>query len=267
MIAVAALVVLGYLFGAFVTIDTNLLWFRSVQHESVYTRTFWTQVLLFALFGSLMAAAVGLSLIAVYRNRPAFTPDPIRQRWRWRYLRLEPRVRTWVFVIVVAYLTITMGSRAAGSWQTWLLWRHAVHVGGPGDPQFHRDASYYMFVYPMHRMVLTYAFRIVATSLVVFLIAAYLYGGLRLRGTGPRMTNAVRTQLSVILGGYLVLKAFAYWLDRYALVTSNRGVVTGVGYTDAHAVLPGRIVLMVIALVAAALLFANAFLQRPRLMS
>jgi uncharacterized membrane protein (UPF0182 family) len=267
VIALALLVAVGYAFGAFVNIDTNLLWFRSVDHESVYTRTFWTQALLFALFGSLMAAAVGLSLSAVYRNRPAFNPHPIRQRWRWRFHRFEPRIRTWLFIVVVAYLTVSMGSRAAGSWQTWLLWRHSVPFGGPGDPQFHRDASYYLFTYPMHRMVLTYAFRIVATALLVSLIAAYLYGGVRIRGTGPRMTRAVNSQLSVIVGVYLVLKAFAYWLDRYALATSNRGVVTGVGYTDAHAVLPGRIVLMVVALIAAALLFANAVVQRPRLVS
>jgi hypothetical protein len=264
-IAIGAIIVVLYAFRAFVNIDTNLLWFRSVDHTSVYTRTFWTQVLLFAIFGSLMAAAVANSLIAFHRHRPAFTPDAHRQRWRYRFNRYEPKLRRWLFVLIVGYLAISMGARAAGAWQTWLLWRHSVSFHQV-DPQFHRDVSYYVFVYPLHRLVLTYLFRIVATSLIVFLVSAYAYGGLRLRGTGPRMTKAVRSQLSLILGLYFVLKGFAYWLDRYALVTSHRGVVTGVGYTDSHAVLPGRIVLMVIAFLAAASLFANAFIRTSRLM-
>jgi hypothetical protein len=109
-------------------------------------------------------------------------------------------------------------------------------------------------------------FRVVGTSIVLLLVAAYAYGGVRLRGTGPRISTVVRGQLSILLGLFLVLKGFAYWLDRYALVTSNRGVVTGLGYTDIHAVLPGRIVLMVIAFVAAAILFANAFIRTARTM-
>jgi uncharacterized membrane protein (UPF0182 family) len=263
---VVAVLVLRYALSAFVSIETNLLWFRSVQHESVYTRTFWTEALLFVIFGVLMAVAIANNLIAFHRNRPTtFTPDPAKQRTRYQFQRVEQRLRRWLFVIIVGYFGITMGSRAAGNWQTWLAWRHATSFGQK-DPQFHRDLSYYVFVYPLHRLVLTLLFRIVATSIIVVLISAYAYGGVRLRGTGPRMTRAVRSQLSILIGLYLVLKAFGYWLDRYALITSNRGVVTGPAYTDVHAVIPGRIVLIVIALICAGLLFANVFLNSPKVM-
>ena len=222
--------------------------------------------MLFAIFGALMAAAVANTLIVFHRHRPTtFSPDPIKQRWRWRFHRVEPRLRRWLFVIVVGYLSISMGTRAAGNWQTWLQWRHSVSFGQQ-DPQFHRDISYYVFIYPMHRLVLTYLFRIIVTALIVLLISAYAYGGIRVRGHGPRMTKSVRSQLSLLLALYLILKAFAYWLDRYALVTSNRGVVTGLAYTDTHAVLPGRIVLIVIALIAAAMLLANVFLRSSKMM-
>ena len=255
-----------YLLGAFVGIDANLLWFRAVQHESVYTRTFWTEAVLFAIFGVLMAAAIAGNLILFMRHRPkAFRPDPAKQRWRYLFMRSERRLRWWLFAIVVAYLGIKMGARAASNWQLWLQWRYATSFG-QRDPQFHRDVSYYLFVYPLHRVVLTLLFRIVATSIVVVLITAYAYGGVRLRGTGPRMTRGVRAQLSLLLGGYLVLKACAYWLDRYALVTSNRGVVTGPAYTDVHAAIPGKLILVIIALICAVIMFANVFVRTPRLM-
>jgi uncharacterized protein len=265
-VVVGVFLVLRYLLRAFVSIDSNLLWFRSVQHTSVYTRTFWSETLLFVVFGVLMAAAIASNLIMFHRHRPkAYRPDPARQRWRYHFTRAEPRLHRWLFVIIVAYLGVTMGARAASNWQLWLQWRHSVSFGQK-DPQFHRDISYYLFIYPFHRLVLTLLFRIIATSIIVILVSAYAYGAVRLRGTGPRMTRAVRAQLSFLLGLYLVLKAFGYWLDRFALATSNRGVVTGPAYTDVHAAIPGKLVLMIIALICAVMLFANIFARNPRLM-
>ncbi len=265
LIAAGVILVIGYALRAFVAVYTNVLWFRSVQQESVYTHTFWTQVLLFVLFGVLMAAAVAATLVVFHRSRPRFKPDPVKQKWRHRFKRVEPRLRTWLFGVIVAYLGVSMGNRAAGRWQTWLLWRNAVSWHQT-DPQFHRDISYFVSVYPLHRMVLTFLFRIVATALVALLVAAYAYGALRLRGTGPRMTKALKAQVSLLVGIYLLLKACAYWLDRFAVATSNRGPVTGPAYTDVHAVLPGKIVLIVVAVLCAAVLFTNVALRTTRLM-
>jgi uncharacterized protein len=263
---VGVVIVARYVLRAFVSIDSNLLWFRSVQHTSVYTRTFWTEALLFVIFGALMGIGIASNLILFHRHRPKrFRPDPATQRWRYHFHRIEPRLRRWLFVIIVAYLTVSMGTRAASNWQTWLAWRNSTSFGLK-DAQFHRDISYYLFIYPLHRLVLTLLFRIIATTLIVILLAAYSYGGVRLRGTGPRMTRAVRAQVSLLLGVYLVLKAFAYWLDRFALATSNRGPVTGPAYTDVHAAIPGKFVLIIVALIAALILFANVFARNSRLM-
>jgi uncharacterized protein len=264
VLVVGVVVVLGYALRAFVAVYTNVLWFRSVQYGSVYTRTFWTQVLLFGVFGVLMAAAIAAVLLVFHRFRPAFAPDPAKQRWRYRFLRVEPRLRRWLFVVIVGYLGISMGSRAAGSWQTWMLWRNAV-PWHQTDPQFHRDISYFVDVYPLHRLVLTLLFRIVGTALITLLIVAYAYGALRLRGAGPRLTRAVKAQVSLLLGLYLLLKALAYGLDRMAVATSNRGPVTGPSYTDVHAVLPGKVVLIVIAVLCALLLFVNVAVRSTKL--
>ena len=73
-------------------------------------------------------------------------------------------------------------------------------------------------------------------------------------------------QVSLLLGVYLVLKAMAYWLDRFAQVWSSRGPVTGVSYTVANAVLPGKVVLIVIAAICAVVLFVNVALRTSRLL-
>ena len=265
VLVVGVFLVLRYLLNSFVSIDANLLWFRSVEHTSVYTRTFWTETVLFVIFGGLMAVAMASNLILFHRRRnKKFRPSPVKQRWRSRFKRAEPRLRPWLFAIIVGYFSISMGARASSGWLTWLQWRDATSFH-QSDPQFHRDISYYVMVYPFHRFVLTLLFRIIATVLVVIVIAAYAYGGVRIRGTGPRMTRAVRAQLSLLLGVYLVLKAFGYWLDRFALATSNRGPVTGPAYTDVHAAIPGKFVLVIIALICAVIMFVNVYVRGVRL--
>jgi uncharacterized membrane protein (UPF0182 family) len=263
--AVLVLFALWYAIRGFVSIETNRLWFRAVGHESTYTRTFWTEALLFSIFGILMAAVLANTLVVFYRYRPKFRPDPTRQRWRYLYSRLERRVRTLLLTIIVLYFGVTMGVRAAGGWQTWLEWRHSTSFGTT-DAQFHRDISYYLFIYPLHRMVLTFLFRIDATAIIALLVVAWVYGALRFRGPKPRATPALRAHLSILLGIYVALKAFGYWLDRYALATSHTGVVTGPSYTDVHATIPGKTILVVVAAICAAALLANGVLRSGRVM-
>ena len=263
LVALIALYALYRAFMAFVNIRTNVLWFRSVDAGSVYGTILGAQILLFTVFGVLAALAVAAALVLVVRQRPRFRPDPTRQKWRHRYLRFEKRFRIWLIAVVALYCGIRVGTQAAHRWQAYLMWRHAQPFHQT-DPQFHRDISYFVSVLPFHKAVVGYLSSIVVTGLVVTLVAAYLYGALRIRGRGHKMTPALKAQISVLLGCYLLLKAASYWLGRYSLTTSNRGPVTGLSYTDSHAALPGLTILVVIAVVFALLLFANAWLGRLR---
>jgi uncharacterized membrane protein (UPF0182 family) len=262
----AAIVVIAvlYAFLAFVSIRTNVLWFRSVHATHVYSTIVWAQILLFCVFGILTTLAVGASLVVVIKRRPRHRPDP-RRPWRRRFLRYESKVRLWLIAVVALYLGVHAGTRAAHRWQTYVLWRHA-QPWHRTDPQFHRDISYYVEVLPFHRMVVSYLTSIVVVCLVVTVVAGYLYGAFRIRPHGPgrRVTPAFKAQVSVLLGIWLLLKAATFWLGRYTLTTSNRGPVTGMSYTDIHATLPARTILVVVAVLFALLLFANVRLGRVR---
>ncbi len=263
LVVLVVLYALYRAFLAFVNIRTNVLWYHSVDANSVYRTILGAQILLFTVFGLLAAAAVVASLLFVIRGRPRFRPDPVRQKWRHRFLRFEKRFRFWLIAVVALYLGVRAGTAATHRWQAYLMWRHAASFHET-DPQFHRDISYFVSVLPFHQAVVGYLTSIVVTCLVVTLVAAYLYGALRIRGRGRKVTPAVKAQVSVLLGLYLLLKAASYWLKRYSLTTSSRGPVTGLSYTDSHAVLPGLTILTVVAVLMAVLLFANARLGRLR---
>src|ERR1017187_3343834 len=160
-------------------------------------------------------------------------------------------------IVVLGLIGLVSGLTASGNWQTWLLFVNRVAFGAT-DPQFHLDLSFFVFVYPFLRLALSFLFAAVLLSLVLATVVHVLYGGLRpARHAQP--TTGARAHLFVLAGVFVALKAAAYWVDRYGISFSQRGVVqTGASYTDGNAVLPAKTGLAVIALICALLFFAGA---------
>jgi uncharacterized membrane protein (UPF0182 family) len=137
------------------------------------------------------------------------------------------------------------------------LWRHATPWHAT-DPQFHKDISFFVEVLPFRTMVVSLLTQALSYGLFIALIGGYWYGGWRLRQGGRKIARGMTRLMSVLGAGYLALAAAGFWLSRYALTTSQRGPVTGLGYTDAHAGLPALAIVTVIALVGAVVLAVNA---------
>ena len=262
--AIVALILLIIVVSVYVSLYTDLLWFRSVGYSSVFSRRLTTQVVLFFLFGLAMALVVGANVVVSYRLRPPFRPMSPEQQQLERLGELLHPLRLWVLGVVLFLVAVITGTSAAGRWRTWMLWRNGVSFHHT-DPQFHRDVSYWAWTYPMQRFVLGMAFAAVVVSLIAVLVTAYLYGALRPQTPGPKVTPAARAHISVLLGVFVLLKAIAYWLDRYGLAFSPRGIVTGPSYTDVHAVLPAKTILVFIAVICAVLFFANVRIRNWRL--
>ena len=62
---------------------------------------------------------------------------------------------------------------------------------------------------------------------------------------GQRVTPQVKAHLSVLLGVLALVKAAGYWLQRFELDFSHRGLVDGATYTDVKAQLPALNLLIV----------------------
>lgn len=258
LIAIAVLIVLAVVVGVFVALDTERLWFDSVGYGSVFTTQLWTRVAMFFGFGGFMALVLIGNLYLAYRLRPAYRASS-REQLALQHYRdvLEPR-RWWLFAVLAAFFGLIFGVAASGKWQTWLMWANATSFGHQ-DPQFHRDVSYYAFDYPFQRFILGYVMALVVVTTLVTALAHYLFGGVAVRTPGERLTRGARAHIASLLFVFVLCKAIAYYLDRFGLAFSSRGVVTGPSYTDVHAVLPAKSILAVIALFCAALFFATIF--------
>ena len=257
---VAGLAVLVLLVVGVGGIYTDLLWFRSVGFSKVFTTVLTARITLFFIFGLLVGSVVGVNAYIAYRLRPVFRPMSPEQDGLERYrLVIEPR--RWIAFAGVALVTgVLAGLSASSKWSLWLQWRHGVKFGRE-DAQFHRDISYFVFTYPFQRMVLGYLFTAVFFGLVVAALIHYLFGALRVQTPGEKLTPAARAHISVLLGIFVLLKAVAYWLDRYGLAFSPRGIVTGPSYTDVNAVLPAKTILAIVAVICAGMFIANLWFR------
>ncbi|TAK68702.1 MAG: UPF0182 family protein [Actinomycetota bacterium] len=258
------LLVLLVLIGGFVLFTgywTDWLWFQSIDKSSVYTTQLTTRILLFAVFGIGMAVIIALNMWLAWRLRPVFGGMTPEQASLDRYrVAIEP-FRRAVVIVLPTLLGILAGVSAATEWRTFLQWRNATDFGQT-DPQFGIDISYFVFTYPFQRFVIGFLFVAVALSFVAAAVVHYLYGGLRLQAAGERATGAAQAHLSILVGLFLLLKAGAYWLDRYGLEINPQSLVqgfTGMKYTDVNAVLPATTILAFIAVGCAILFFINAF--------
>ncbi len=258
------LVVLAVLVGGFLlfaSFYSDWLWFASLDKTSVFTTQLVTRIVLFLVFGLVLATAVGLNMWIAWRTRPVFRGLSPEQASLERYrIAIEPFRRVALIIVPLTFGLLT-GMSAAAEWRTWLLWRNATPFGTT-DPQFGMDIGFYTFTLPFIRFLLGFFFAVVVLSFLAAVVVHYLYGGLRLQAAGERATPAAQSHLSVLIGVFLLLKSVSYWVDRYELAVKNETLVqgfTGLKYADVNALLPAKNILTFIALLCAILFFVNAF--------
>jgi len=263
-VGVAILVVL--LVGPrLVSIITDWLWMSDVGYTEVFSTIVWTRIALFFIVGIVAGGLIFGAVALAYRSRPVFVPasgpnDPLA---RYR-ASIMGHIR-WYAIIPPILIGLVFALVAQGSWATVQTFLHGTEFG-QRDPQFGLDVGFYAFDLPFYRFVLNILFVVVVISFFASLITHYLFGGIRLGSGGNSITNAARIQLAVLAGTFLLLKAVSYWLDRYSLLSSQRKqeIFTGASYTDINAVLPSKLILMVVAIICAVAFFAGAVMRDLR---
>lgn len=252
----AVVVVLVVLGSVFVELWTTKLWYSSLGYTSVFTTVLWTRVALFAIFGVVIAASVVGNVLLAFRLRPMLFDDGSTNPTVERYQDTLDPIRHWVLIALGVVLALFGGASAAGQWKTYLLWRHGVPFGRP-DVFFGRDIGFFVFSYPWYRYLISFGFTVLVLTVIATAVTHYVYGGIRPQARRDRISPSAQVQFSVLLGLFMLLKAVAYWMDRYGLAVADGRLFTGVSYTDAHALLPAKNILWVIALICALLFFGN----------
>jgi len=253
------LTILAVITGALVALSgfyVDWLWFNSVGFTDVWTTVLTTKVALFVIAGLLTSLIISLNVYLAFRRRPFYVPTSVEADNLERYRATIDPIRKLVFAGIVLVLFYFGGTSATNLWTSWLLFSNSTEFGIQ-DPQFGLDISFFAFRLPFFQTLIGWGISTLILATLASAAVHYLYGGIRPQVPQERTTVAARVQLSVLLGLIVLLKAVAYWFDRYALALKESRLITGLTYTDVNATLPAKSILAAIAVICSLLFFAN----------
>ncbi|WP_200944673.1 UPF0182 family protein [Leifsonia sp. Root4] len=260
-ITVAIVAGLVMAFFAFAGFYADVLWFDQLGYLNVLTTQWIASAVLFVIGFLGMALPVWLSIQIAYRSRPVYAKLNAQLD---RYQQVIEPLRRLAMYGIPALLGLFAGVSAASRWETTLMWLNRT-PSGTTDPQFGLDISFYLFDLPFLHSVLGFASAVLLIALILSAATAYLYGAIRISGREVIISKAARVQIAIMAALYLLLQAASLWLDQYTTLTDDNGLITGAGYTDVNATIPGRAILAGIAVVVALLFLITAIMGRWRL--
>jgi len=246
------------LVGQAVPLYTDWLWFQEVGYTAVFITRLTLSGWLFLGLAAAVFVFLFVNLSVAARTAP---PDVLWELEDQLGLPgraiLEPLVRR-LLVPVIAVLSFFAGARATGAWPTVLEYVNRTPFN-QADPLFGRDLSFYFFVLPLWRLLYGWSTALVAGTLVLVAAVYVLQRSLVLTARGPRLAAGARTHLLGLAALLLVLRGVGFWLDRFDLLFSPRGIVFGASYSDVHASLPVLQWLIVLAVLCAAACVVQMF--------
>ena len=230
-------------------------WFDSLG----YSQVFWTTLQLKStLFSGFTLVTFVLIYAALRLLKPPELSAPIDRVF---YVNGQPvplslgpviRIVTWAVALVVA---LGAGSGMMSEWTTFGLYLHAPAAAGEAamaDPIFGRPLAFYLFTLPVWQILGTWlttvALIILAAAVLVLLLTnadnPLVFAGVHERRAGYRGVSFAMAMLMLVVAARFVLA-------RYDRLFQDHTVFSGVGYTEAHIIIPGFL-LVAIALVAGA---------------
>jgi uncharacterized membrane protein (UPF0182 family) len=197
---------------------TEVLWFSALG----YGARFW-KLELVRIAGGLLVGTGSLVLVALLTVK-AYKTHPWTTKAAW---------------LLAFYFGFNWGFRF---WDKLLLFVHGVETGR-SDPILHQDTGFYLFVLPfLNRLQ---ALLLVLSVIAIGTYVAMLFMRVRDRSltwsTFDETVSGTPCYRGLFLTGsfFLFVLAGGAFLDRYNLMYSTAGTVTGAGWTDVHVRLPG----------------------------
>lgn len=255
-IIVGLLLVLAFSARSLSTFFVNILWFRGLGQSDVYFGVLSAKVQLVAVFTLGFAIVAWINLFITDRLAPLVLPHTSEDRAILRVQQAISKRRGTIRAGVALGLGLIAGLPAATQWQEWILFRHR-QAFADGDPQFKANVGFYIFRLPFAEFVVNWAFGALIFIVLLVLFAHFINGGIRPQARTNRMTPQSKVHISVLLAAAALLRATGYWLARFDLTRSQRGVVQGALYTDVNAQLPAINLMILVSVAVAALLLWN----------
>lgn len=197
-------------------------------------------------------------------------PQPLNPGTLWQLLQTLPAHGEWMIIAVgisfaviirpqlslnllAILFSLGLGLILASHWGNILLY-FSPSSFSQADPLFNRPLDDYIFALPVWQLI---TFGLMGVGLYAFLATTLVYllsGNSLSQGRFPRFTKAQQQHLHALGSFLMAVIAAGYWIARYELLYSTRGVNYGASYTDVTTQLPAYTFLSLMALLIAVFL-------------
>lgn len=259
VVAILAVLVVGFL--VFSNLYAEVLWFDQLSYLPVLTTQWGAMAVMFLVGFASTALVIWASIYIAFRSRPLY--QKLNSQLD-RYQQVIEPLRRLAMIGIPVLLGVFVGVSTASRWGVALQYINRTAFGQK-DEQFGFDVSFFVYELPFYRGIVAYASAVVLIAGLAAIATHYLYGGIRINGREVRITRPARIQIAVTAAIYIALQAVSIWLDQFATLTDDSGIVTGALYTDVNAGIPGRAILAGIAALVAVLFIVTAVIGRWRL--
>ena len=247
---------------------TDWRWFGAIEYRNVFTTAIIARIVLFIIFGLIAAAVVWAAGYFAWRGRPDSLDLGDLNSPVYQYRKSIEKSMGIFFKVIPAIVGVIAGFIGQANWRTVLLFLNGQEFGEQ-DAQFHHDLGFYAFTLPVLKMVVSTLSILLILAFLIALFGHYVLGGIRIgnKAAGVRgsISRPARLQLAVTAGLWMVAQVIGYWLERYELLNTQHDLFTGGSYTDIHAYLPAKIILMIIGVFVAVALFMAIVIKDLRI--
>ncbi|UCC60714.1 MAG: UPF0182 family protein [Dehalococcoidia bacterium] len=252
------LIILIIVFNVLKGIWTEWLWFSSLELSSVYGTILATKIGTFFI-AAIVFFVLFIGNILIARRLGPSAGIPSLPAESLKNLR---RISILGIILGAILLSVIFGSVAQGNWETVLRFQHGASFE-ISDPIFNKDVGFYLFNLPFQQFVQGWFFG----ALIIILLATLAFYAVNysIRRLSISFSRGAKAHISILAAAIIGIFAWRYFLDMYALVYSERGVVFGAGYTDVHAQLIALRLLVAVAIVCGIVVLVNIFRRGIRL--
>ena len=266
---IAAIIAVLLFFGPMlVGVYTDWRWFGAIEYRNVFTTAIIARIVLFIIFGLIAAAVVWAAGYFAWRGRPDSLDLGDLNSPVYQYRKSIEKSMGVFFKVIPAIVGVIAGFIGQANWRTVLLFLNGQEFGEQ-DAQFHHDLGFYAFTLPVLKMVVSTLSILLILAFLIALFGHYVLGGIRIgnKAAGVRgsISHPARLQLAITAGLWMVIQVIGYWLERYELLNTQHDLFTGGSYTDIHAYLPAKIILMIIGVFVAVALFMAVVIKDLRI--
>ncbi|MDZ7672623.1 MAG: UPF0182 family protein [Halanaerobiales bacterium] len=256
---------------------TEWAWFDSVGYLQAFLLMFFSNFGLRILIGLVFAVFVYVNLSFTkkifnkYFNEERVESENVESLFKdgnKNFLNwLTKKKLNWIYLAVSIVLGFLFSSVSAELWKIVLKYFNQTPFGTT-DPIFGRDIAFYVFSLPFYSFIKEMAMVLIILTIVVVGVIYFIASGISsFSEMKMKLSNRAKSHITILLSGFLLLKAWDYRIAMYELLYSPRGVAFGASYTDINANLLGLKILFFIAIAVAVGLLVSLFKKNYKILA